>query len=143
MRPLYLHDPIEQQIDDTIVRLRAKLPCQIESMVLAYLLGAGVRLADAAFPWPALVEVENTLSQNAVPLDVNAAAQVPLSLPQFEALHLMAVMRLLGVHRELVKGAWKNEDERSALVQERRDVFCAYQALENLKPMVSPTFSAP
>jgi hypothetical protein len=143
MRPLHLHDSIEQQIDDTIIRLRAKLPCQIESMVLAYLLGSGVSLADAAYPWPALAEVENTLTQHEVPLDVNAAAQVPLSPPQFEALHLMAAMRLLGVHRELVKGAWKNDDERSALVQERRDAFCAYQALENLKPMVSPIFSVP
>ena len=133
---------LEAQIDHTIANLREKQPYQMPTGSLIHLIGSGEPVfADAAFTWPALTEIVETLTTYKIPRDINVPAQVPLTAPQMEALRLLAAMRLLSIHGELARGAWTTEAERNSLVLERQSAFRVYKTLEGLTPVTSAAFS--
>lgn len=140
--PSSAEEQYEQEIDQALVRLRAKMPFETQTNVIVFLLGqTGPAFAEAAFPWPTLIEIEQTLTANKVPRDINVTTQVPLTLYQFLTLHLMAMTRLIAAQRALARGEWTTEVERREVVKQRHNAYRVYQALESIKPMLPPNFA--
>jgi hypothetical protein len=134
---------LETEIDRAIANLREKLAYEVPTGALGQLLGADGEpsLSEAAFPWPALMEIIETLITYKIPRDVNVPARIPLTSPQITVLRLMATMQLLGIHYELARGAWTNEDEKNRLTLERHNAYRVYRTLEDVTRTTSTNFS--